>query len=118
MCIPRWDSRGFVDRVVERALEAVGDNPGSGPLWRRCVAFEEAQVSQEKPRDFFHEMQDATGVVSVVRSGNTSPYGRVHHARTDLKENETNRIARQNVEALEEPRSKDRTDTVRFLESK
>lgn len=33
-----------VDRVVEQALEAVGDNPGSGPLWRRCVAFEEAQV--------------------------------------------------------------------------
>lgn len=34
----------FGGRVFERALEAVGDNPGAGPLWRRCVAFEEAQV--------------------------------------------------------------------------
>lgn len=31
-------------RVFERALEAVGDNPGAGGLWRRCVEFEEAQV--------------------------------------------------------------------------
>lgn len=31
-------------RVLERALEAVGDNPRAGALWRRGVAFEEAQV--------------------------------------------------------------------------
>lgn len=35
-------------RVFERALEAVGDNPGAGGLWRRCVEFEEAQVRGDR----------------------------------------------------------------------
>lgn len=39
-------------RVFERALEAVGDHPGAGELWRKCVAFEEAQVSNEQQAFF------------------------------------------------------------------
>ncbi|CAM9734576.1 unnamed protein product, partial [Ascophyllum nodosum] len=37
-----------IRRVYERALEAVGDNPGAGGLWRRCVAFEEAQSGEQR----------------------------------------------------------------------
>ncbi|CAN0151198.1 unnamed protein product [Ectocarpus fasciculatus] len=55
-----------VRRVFERALEAVGDNPGAGPLWRRCVAFEEAQGGLRGPlrvtrlyeRAFGHRLKD------------------------------------------------------------
>lgn len=36
--VPAWR------RVLQRALEAVGDNPRAGALWRKCVAFEEAKV--------------------------------------------------------------------------
>lgn len=36
------------DRVFDRALEAVGDHPASGGLWRRCVAFEEGQVKSNR----------------------------------------------------------------------
>ncbi|CBN75000.1 conserved unknown protein [Ectocarpus siliculosus] len=55
-----------VRRVFERALEAVGDNPGAGPLWRTCVAFEEAQGGRRGPlrvtrlyeRAFGHRLKD------------------------------------------------------------
>ncbi len=39
-----WLDTLELGRVLERALEAVGDNPGAGGLWRKCVAFEAAQV--------------------------------------------------------------------------
>ncbi|CAN0313914.1 unnamed protein product [Pylaiella littoralis] len=57
---------GGTRRVLERALEAVGDHPKAGALWRKCVAFEEAQGGQHSSlrvtrlyeRAFGHRLED------------------------------------------------------------